>query len=55
MEKRFSNLGSEQRVDQRRKLEDRRQAIRFEPSKEDRRQGRGRRKNDGDVWEKHEE
>jgi hypothetical protein len=55
MEKRYRNLSSEQRVEQRRKLEDRRLAIRFEPSKEDRRKGRGRRNTDGDVWEKHEE
>lgn len=55
MNKPFESLNKEQRKEQRRKLEDRRQAIRFEPSKEDRRKGRGRRSSDGDVWDKHEE
>lgn len=46
---------SEQRKAQRRKLEDRRQDIRFEPSKPARRKNRGRRSGDGDIWDKHEE
>ena len=46
---------SERRIEQRRKLEDRRQSIRFEPLKEERRKGRGRRIADGDIWHHHEE
>tara|TARA_R110001592_G_scaffold363402_1_gene688323 strand:- start:32346 stop:32516 length:171 start_codon:yes stop_codon:yes gene_type:complete len=45
----------EQRKEARRKVEDRRQDIRFEPSKEGRRKNNGRRNGDGDVWDKHEE
>jgi len=47
--------GSEQRKEQRRKLKDRREDIRFEPSKAARRKNHGRRSSDGDIWDKHEE
>lgn len=47
--------GPERRRDQRRKAQDRRVEIRFEPGKDDRRQGRGRRKTDGDIWKQREE
>lgn len=46
---------SEQSKDQRRKIEDRREDIRFEPSKVPRRKNRGRRSSYGDIWDKHEE
>lgn len=46
---------SEQRKEQRRKLKDRREDIRFEPSKAARRKNYGRRNSDGDIWDKHEE
>ncbi|NVK44479.1 MAG: hypothetical protein HWE39_24890 [Oceanospirillaceae bacterium] len=36
----------------RRKAPDRRQDIRFEPGKPDRRKNKGRRKEDGDPWSK---
>ena len=44
--------GPERRYYQRRQLKDRREAIRFEPSKDDRRQSTGRRKTDmsTDKW-----
>lgn len=45
----------ERRKEQRRKLDERRTDIRFEPTKEPRRKHRGRRNSDGDVWDKHEE
>jgi len=45
--------GPEHRMDHRRKNPDRRQDIRFEPDKDDRRKSRGRRKIDGDVWTPH--
>jgi hypothetical protein len=45
----------ERRKEQRRKLDERRTDIRFEPAKEPRRKNRGRRNGDGDVWDKHEE
>jgi len=47
--------GPERRSDQRRKKSDRREDIRFEPGKDDRRQGKGRRKSDGDLWRQREE
>lgn len=47
--------GPERRRDQRRKTQDRRVEIRFEPGKDDRRQGRGRRNTDGDIWKQREE
>lgn len=47
--------GPERRSDQRRKKTDRREDIRFEPGKDDRRQGKGRRKSDGDLWRQREE
>lgn len=43
-------LGPEQRRNQRRKKPDRREEIRFEPDKEDRRQSTGRREEDYDPW-----
>jgi len=46
--------GPERRSDQRRKKTDRREDVRFEPGKDDRRQGKGRRKSDGDLWRQHE-
>lgn len=46
---------SDRRVEQRREIADRRQDIRFEPSKEDRRKSSGRRKSDVDLWRQHEE
>lgn len=45
--------GPEQRSEHRRKNKDRREDIRFEPDKEDRRQKPGRRKSDHDPWFKH--
>ena len=36
----------------RRQQSDRREDIRFEPGKKDRRESRGRREEDGDVWTK---
>ncbi len=47
--------GPQQRKEQRRKGNDRREDIRFEPGKEDRRTNPGRRKTDGDVWRQREE
>ncbi|MBQ0712466.1 MAG: hypothetical protein KBT53_05875 [Porticoccus sp.] len=47
--------GPEQRKEQRRKNTDRREDIRFEPSKDDRRKNPGRRKTDADLWRQHEE
>jgi len=47
--------GPERRKEHRRKKADRRSDIRFEPGKEDRRAGLGRRKDDGNVWEQHEQ
>ncbi len=44
--------GPEKRKEQRRKKSHRREEIRFEPDKDDRRQNPGRRKTDGDVWNK---
>ncbi|GAB4351570.1 MAG: hypothetical protein Kow006_15580 [Gammaproteobacteria bacterium] len=45
--------GPERRVEQRRKIPDRRQMVRFEPEKEPRRKLKGRRKEDGaDVWDR---
>lgn len=44
--------GPERRRDQRRKTADRRQEIRFEPDREDRRKRGGRRKTDGLFWNK---
>lgn len=42
--------GPERRRDQRRKTSDRRQDIRFEPDREDRRKNSGRRKTDQLFW-----
>lgn len=47
--------GPEQRKDQRRKATDRRNDIRFEPIKDDRRKNSGRRKTDADLWRQREE
>lgn len=47
--------GPERRREQRRKNPDRREEIRFEPGKDDRRKNKGRRKTDGDIWKQHEE
>lgn len=47
--------GPEQRKEQRRKNSDRREDIRFEPGKDDRRKGAGRRSTDGDLWHQREE
>lgn len=44
--------GPDQRKEPRRKKNDRREEIRFEPDKDDRRQDPGRRKTDGDIWNK---
>ena len=44
--------GPERRRSQRRKTADRRQEIRFEPDREDRRKNKGRRKTDGAFWNK---
>jgi hypothetical protein len=46
---------TEKRKEQRRKIEDRRLDIRFEPSKKVRRKNKGRRNGDGDIWDRHEE
>ncbi|MCU7810563.1 MAG: hypothetical protein KZQ77_04915 [Candidatus Thiodiazotropha sp. (ex Notomyrtea botanica)] len=44
-------FGPEQRIEQRRKVVDRRELIRFEPDKEPRRRGHGRRKGEmNDPW-----
>lgn len=44
-------FGPEQRIEQRRKIVDRRELIRFEPDKEPRRRGHGRRKGEmNDPW-----
>lgn len=48
-------VGEDRRKEPRRKSTDRREDIRFEPGKDDRRKNRGRRKTDGDVWQQHEE
>ncbi|MCG7878447.1 MAG: hypothetical protein AB2672_17840 [Candidatus Thiodiazotropha endolucinida] len=43
--------GPERRIEQRRKIVDRRELIRFEPDKEPRRKGHGRRKGEmNDPW-----
>lgn len=42
--------GPQQRREHRRKSKDRREDIRFEPGKEDRRKNRGRRKDDENFW-----
>lgn len=54
MDNQFDKFSTEQRIGPRRKNEERRQAIRFEPTKTNRRKYRGRRSCDGDVWDKHE-
>lgn len=54
-EKEQPYTGPDSRRQQRRKGGDRRQDIRFEPGKDDRRKGPGRRKTDGDMWRQHEE
>ncbi len=46
--------GPDQRKEQRRKNVDRREDIRFEMDNENRRKSRGRRREDGDIWDKHE-
>lgn len=47
--------GPERRIEQRRKIDDRREMIRFEPDKEPRRKGHGRRKGESyDPWERKE-
>lgn len=46
--------GPDMRREQRRKTPDRRQEIRFEPGKTNRRKNAGRRKDDGDKWLQHE-
>jgi hypothetical protein len=44
-------FGAERRIEQRRKIPDRRELIRFEPDKEPRRKGHGRRKGEmNDPW-----
>ncbi|MCU7797176.1 MAG: hypothetical protein KZQ73_05695 [Candidatus Thiodiazotropha sp. (ex Semelilucina semeliformis)] len=44
-------FGPEQRIEQRRKIVDRRELIRFEPDREPRRRGHGRRKGEmNDPW-----
>lgn len=49
----FDPHGSEKRSGKdRRELKDRRDEIRFEPGKPDRRQNSGRRKGDDDLWTK---
>lgn len=49
----FDPRGSEKRSGKdRRELKDRRDEIRFEPGKPDRRQNNGRRKGDDDLWTK---
>ncbi|WP_438951085.1 hypothetical protein [Porticoccus sp.] len=50
-----SYVGEDRRKEQQRKSDDRREDIRFEPDKEDRRKNRGRRKTDGDIWRQREE
>lgn len=44
--------GPERRKEERRKIPDRRQAIRFEPDKVPRRSGKDRRKTGTDMWER---
>ena len=44
-------IGPERRLEQRRKINDRRVAIRFEPDKDPRRSGKDRRIHDKGVWE----
>jgi len=44
-------IGPERRVEQRRKMNDRRAAIRFEPAKTPRRSGKDRRTHDRSVWD----
>ncbi|MEW8485148.1 MAG: hypothetical protein AB2705_08230 [Candidatus Thiodiazotropha sp.] len=45
--------GPERRIEQRRKNPDRRELIRFEPDKEPRRRGSGRRQGDmKDLWDR---
>lgn len=45
--------GKERRKEQRRKKEDRRELVRFEPEKDPRRKKKGRRKDDGaDIWDR---
>ncbi|WP_299181069.1 hypothetical protein [uncultured Neptuniibacter sp.] len=46
--------GDRRKGGDRRKLKDRREDIRFEPGKTDRRKTRGRRAEDGDPWDKYE-
>ena len=46
--------GPDQRKEQRRETVDRREDIRFELDNENRRKGRGRRRTDGDIWNKRE-
>ncbi len=46
--------GPDQRKEQRRSEIDRREEIRFEMDVENRRKNRGRRREDGDIWDKHE-
>ena len=48
-------IGEDRRKEQRRKSPDRRDDIRVEPNKDERRENRGRRKTDDDVWRDHEE
>ncbi len=45
----------ERRHEQRRQSSDRRDSIRFEPDKEDRRRNKGRRELDKDPWKSREE
>jgi hypothetical protein len=54
MTEKQSPTGRDRRFVQRRQTADRRQDIRFEPGKEDRRQKK-RRKTDRDVWDQHDE
>ena len=42
--------GSEKRIRVRRTLKDRREEVRFEPEKQNRRQNKGRRSSDIDLW-----
>ena len=43
--------GPDSRKGPRRKKNDRREIIRFEVNKEDRRKNSGKRKDDGDIWQ----
>ncbi|MCU7854047.1 MAG: hypothetical protein KZQ80_17765 [Candidatus Thiodiazotropha sp. (ex Monitilora ramsayi)] len=46
-------FGPERRIEQRRKIDDRRELIRFEPEVEPRRRGHGRRKGEmNDPWKR---